>query len=90
MYCPACGSDMSAVLETRKGVASVRRRRRCLHCGERYTTIETVLTLWQVTSLSLPKEKDTTPAKASPPPRVARGRDDLSWLNEDENYLPEV
>src|SRR4026209_2442857 len=37
--CPRCGSDTS-VLETRANRGSLRRRRRCLHCPGRVTTIE--------------------------------------------------
>lgn len=41
MDCPACGRQ-THTLETRRadGGAAVRRRRRCLGCGERFTTYE--------------------------------------------------
>ncbi len=42
MRCPYCGSDNDRVSDSRVGEdgAAIRRRRRCLHCGERYTTYE--------------------------------------------------
>ena len=44
MRCPKCSSDDLKVLETRPGkVASTRRRRECLECGHRFSTIEEVL-----------------------------------------------
>ena len=44
MRCPKCSSDDLKVLETRAGkVASTRRRRECLGCGHRFSTIEEVL-----------------------------------------------
>ena len=44
MLCPKCSSDDLKVLETRAGrVASTRRRRECLECGHRFSTIEEVL-----------------------------------------------
>ncbi len=44
MLCPKCSADDLKVLETRAGkVASTRRRRECLACGHRFSTIEEVL-----------------------------------------------
>ena len=44
MLCHKCSSDDLKVLETRDGkVASTRRRRECLECGHRFSTIEEVL-----------------------------------------------
>lgn len=44
MLCPKCSSDDLKVLETRAGkVASTRRRRECLECSHRFSTIEEVL-----------------------------------------------
>ncbi len=44
MLCPKCSSDDLKVLETRAGnIASTRRRRECLECGHRFSTIEEVL-----------------------------------------------
>ena len=44
MLCPKCSSDDLKVLETRAGkVASTRRRRECLECNHRFSTIEEVL-----------------------------------------------
>lgn len=43
MHCPFCGFDDTKVIDSRSdGSYSVRRRRECLHCQERFTTFETV------------------------------------------------
>jgi len=45
MRCPKCASLETKVLDTRigKNESSIRRRRECLECGNRFTTIEEVL-----------------------------------------------
>lgn len=43
MLCPACQSDSSRVADSRSTSEGVRRRRECSFCGERFSTIETVL-----------------------------------------------
>ena len=45
MRCPKCTSSDTKVLDTRtsKNETSIRRRRECLECGHRFTTIEEVL-----------------------------------------------
>ncbi|MDR1969936.1 MAG: transcriptional regulator NrdR [Candidatus Nomurabacteria bacterium] len=40
MYCPKCRDGESKVIESRDTGDSVRRRRECLKCGNRYTTYE--------------------------------------------------
>lgn len=42
MRCPFCGADNDRVCDSRVGEdgASIRRRRRCLQCGQRHTTYE--------------------------------------------------
>ena len=41
MKCPYCGSENSVVVDSRPSPDnSIRRRRHCKKCGERYTTIE--------------------------------------------------
>ena len=40
MHCSKCGDDESKVIESRDTGDSVRRRRECLKCGNRYTTYE--------------------------------------------------
>lgn len=44
MKCPACHYPESKVIDSRPtpGAASIRRRRRCLACGRRFTTYETI------------------------------------------------
>ena len=43
MRCPFCHSDNSRVTDSRGTGNAVRRRRECADCGERFTTLETVL-----------------------------------------------
>ncbi|MBC2592873.1 transcriptional repressor NrdR [Ruficoccus amylovorans] len=45
MYCPKCGHKDTKVLDTRIGKSklSIRRRRECLGCGYRFTTVEEIL-----------------------------------------------
>ncbi len=45
MNCPKCGHEDSKVLDTRTGREnrSIRRRRQCLACGHRFTTLEEAL-----------------------------------------------
>jgi transcriptional repressor NrdR len=40
VYCPKCRDGESKVIESRDTGDSVRRRRECLKCGNRYTTYE--------------------------------------------------
>ena len=40
MLCPACGSGVTNVTETRVHSEGVRRRRRCLGCGLRFRSVE--------------------------------------------------
>ncbi|MDR3125459.1 MAG: transcriptional regulator NrdR [Candidatus Nomurabacteria bacterium] len=42
MHCSKCGNDESKVLESRDTGSSIRRRRECSKCGNRYTTYERV------------------------------------------------
>ena len=43
MHCPFCGADDTKVIDSRLVAEgdSVRRRRECITCGERFTTFET-------------------------------------------------
>ena len=45
MYCPRCNHEDTKVLETRlgKGNHSIRRRRECLACAHRFSTIEEIV-----------------------------------------------
>ena len=42
MFCPFCNADDTKVVDSRLVAdgGQVRRRRECLHCGERFTTFE--------------------------------------------------
>lgn len=42
MQCPFCKQQESKVIDSRETEDSVRRRRECLSCGQRYTTYERV------------------------------------------------
>lgn len=42
MHCPKCKSEESKVVESRDTGDAVRRRRKCLDCGARYTTYERI------------------------------------------------
>lgn len=46
MKCPACDCPETVVMDSRPtgGDTAVRRRRRCLNCGHRVTTMEMVVT----------------------------------------------
>lgn len=50
MYCPYCSAEETKVIDSRLGDerTQVRRRRECVSCGERFTTLETP-------SLALPR-----------------------------------
>ena len=40
MKCPKCGHDVLACIETRPSGETIRRRRKCLKCGHRFSTFE--------------------------------------------------
>lgn len=40
MICPKCKSDQLHCVDSRPAPESVRRRRECLECGHRFSTIE--------------------------------------------------
>ncbi|PZC46264.1 MAG: transcriptional repressor NrdR [Chloroflexi bacterium] len=42
MFCIQCGKDRTKVVDSRETRAGVRRRRECLSCGTRFTTLEKV------------------------------------------------
>lgn len=42
MNCPVCNDPDSKVLDTRTSGEGIRRRRQCLACGERFTTMERI------------------------------------------------
>ncbi|SMD18576.1 hypothetical protein SAMN05880593_13536 [Rhizobium sp. RU36D] len=49
ILCPACGMNASMVKDSREIPGAVRRRRECVRCGGRWTTIESVrgFTRWR-------------------------------------------
>ncbi len=51
MKCPFCGHPDSKVIDSRAGDEGIRRRRECLQCGLRFSTVERV----QVTALMVVK-----------------------------------
>ena len=42
MHCSKCGNDESKVIESRDTGSSIRRRRECIKCSNRYTTYERI------------------------------------------------
>lgn len=56
MKCPKCGCE-TKVVDSREYMDSVRRRRECLACGVRYTTLEQRISL--LSSKSYHKREDT-------------------------------
>jgi transcriptional regulator NrdR family protein len=40
MKCPKCGSTLLSCIESRPSAETIRRRRKCLDCGFRFTTFE--------------------------------------------------
>lgn len=40
MTCPACGENQDIVSDSREWYGTKRRRRECLKCGERWSTVE--------------------------------------------------
>lgn len=44
MYCPECHSNNVYAIDSRsRGTNATRRRRKCLDCGKRFSTIEVIL-----------------------------------------------
>lgn len=42
LQCPGCGGTRSSVVDKRDKGGYLRRRRKCLHCGEMFTTKEQI------------------------------------------------
>ena len=53
MRCTHCGDNESKVLDTRDSQTGIRRRRECLRCGSRYSTVEKL----QTSTLSVVKQE---------------------------------
>jgi hypothetical protein len=99
MNCPKCDAG-THVLETRQS----RRRRQCLSCGYRFSTIETLLDAPPVAApvaVAEPKPEPAAPrvtkakAKAQAKLKARREVESRSWYNDDyyspdNDYLPEV
>ena len=75
MRCRSCGKG-SKVIDVQKTVESVRRRRECTHCGDRWNTLE------QVLGVAMPQ-----PAK--PAPEVAK-KVDAAKHNKALHSLAEI
>ena len=43
IVCPVCGHPVSEVVDSRSNHKGVRRRRRCLACYERFSTLEMIV-----------------------------------------------
>ncbi|HEX7588514.1 MAG TPA: transcriptional regulator NrdR [Anaerolineae bacterium] len=42
MQCPYCAKEQNKVIDTRESDETIRRRRQCLSCGQRFTTYERI------------------------------------------------
>jgi len=64
MRCPACGTSDSRVVDTSSypDQGEIRRRRECLSCGRRFTTVERIRS-------ALPLVVKTSPVEGLPPRR---------------------
>ena len=51
MNCPTCNNKNTKVIESRESSNSVRRRRECISCNERFTTYEKI----HITSITVVK-----------------------------------
>ena len=51
MNCPTCNNNSTKVIESRESSNSVRRRRQCISCNERFTTYEKI----HITSITVVK-----------------------------------
>ncbi|MBK66440.1 MAG: transcriptional regulator NrdR [Chloroflexi bacterium] len=51
MNCPECNNDSNKVIESRESSNSIRRRRECISCNERFTTYEKI----HITSITVVK-----------------------------------
>ena len=51
MNCPECNNDSNKVIESRESSNSIRRRRECISCNERFTTYEKI----HITSITVDK-----------------------------------
>jgi transcriptional repressor NrdR len=40
MICPECGSDQLSCINSRPALDCVKRRRECIKCGHRFSTVE--------------------------------------------------
>ena len=56
MICPKCGAD-TIVVDSRRSDANIKRRRKCLRCGNRFSTMEIDLDVY--TALSAAPDADT-------------------------------
>jgi transcriptional regulator NrdR family protein len=67
--CPACGHDVSRVYDSRQGldpiskIPTIRRRRKCLKCEARYSTLEVLISDGEnesrANAIKLAKQADT-------------------------------
>jgi transcriptional regulator NrdR family protein len=47
ILCPECGTNSSKVTDSREAPGSIRRRRECVRCGGRWSTIERAVSFKQ-------------------------------------------
>ena len=86
VYCPFCANDETKVLESRLLDTSMRRRRECLTCSNRFTTYETAEFNLKVLKRQ-GKEEDFSLQKVSRSFEKACGKIDASTLIQLSNKV---
>ena len=79
MKCPVCSKE-SRVLDSRKRIDGIHRRRSCDHCGERFSTIEKLITPKRVETEKMPSKPKTIKREAN------RSRREFNFDDMDEEY----
>lgn len=76
LHCPKCNAIVtSGVVDCRLAFGGFRRRREC-QCGERFTTLETVVELHPGQPVGMVKEKREKPATKPEPEKPVRNSRD--------------
>ena len=73
MKCPKCKGKTKVLDSRRKSDNNIRRRRECVKCSYRFSTIE-ILKIKKEKEIPMPKKSEETPSK-----EVVTGEEDLDW-----------
>ncbi len=93
MRCPLCGSDNTKVVDTRHDAqGNVRRRRECVDCGQRFSTIERAILTNPLVVKRDGRREEFNPEKLMSGLRIACARrpisaEDLDRVVERVEYL---